>query len=72
MAEKNDLRSVLEKIPVYGETGFAGVAAAHDSKNFKNKNQPLRLAGRASGFADWRQAFLASDGAPRKFVKYGF
>ena len=66
MAETKNLKTLFEKIPVYGETGLAGVARAHDSQNLKIKNTHLRLSGRFSGFDDRRAPFLAADRPSRK------
>jgi hypothetical protein len=66
MAETNNLKALFDRIPVYGETGLAGVARAHDSENLKNKNAHLRRYGRNSGFDDWRASFLAPNRPARK------
>ena len=72
MAETNNLRNLFDRIPVYGESGFARVAAVHDSSNLKKKNTDLRRSGRASGFSDLRQAVLAADFSSRKSFRYSF
>lgn len=69
MAEIN-LRTLFDRIPVYGETGFA--KAAYDSQNIKNKNSALRLRGGDTGYPDRRPFVLAADRAPRKSFRYSF
>ena len=69
MAEIN-LRTLFDRIPVYGETGFA--KAAYDSQNLKNKNTTLRLRGGTAGHTDRRPFVLAADRAPRKSCRYSF
>jgi hypothetical protein len=71
MAETN-FRELFDRIPVYGETGFAAAAAAHDSKNPKNKSQYMRLRGGYTCAADRRAPFLAADHTPRKPFGYRF
>ena len=72
MAETLNLRVLFDRIPVCGESGFAGIARAHDSSNFKTKNTALRRYSRAAGFADLRQAVLAADFPARKSFRDRF
>lgn len=66
MAGTKNFRELFDSIPVYGETGFARIAARHDSSNLKIKNTILRRSGHPPSFADWRKTFLAPDLSPRK------
>ena len=66
MAEIKTLKTLFDQIPIYGETGLAGVARAHDSQNLKIKNTHLRLYSRRSGFDDWRAPVLAANRTSRK------
>ena len=66
MAEIKSFRDLFDRIPVYGDSGFARAAALHDSANFKVKNTSLRRAGRAGAFGDRWQTVLAPDLSPRK------
>lgn len=72
MADTQNFRVLFDRIPVSGESGFARVAAVHDSSNPKKKNTDLRRYGRAAGFADLRQAVLAADLSSRKSFRYRF
>ncbi|MBI4350622.1 MAG: hypothetical protein HY550_04220 [Elusimicrobia bacterium] len=74
MAEIKNFRELFDRIPVYGESGFAAAArlAVHDSSNLKKKNTDLRRYGRASGLNDLRQTFLAADLPARKSFRYRF
>ncbi len=69
MAEIN-LRILFDRIPFYGETGFA--KAAYDSQNIKIKNSILRLRGGDSCCPYRRSFVLVANRAPRKSFRHSF